>query len=93
MAVIVAALLHRMEAAIVNVPDPDKVILFGSRGRGDAGAHSDVDLVVIEAEPFGVGRDRRGEATRLWRAVGNVCRLFTPQECVNHLVVAGYDRY
>jgi len=29
----------------------------------------------------------------LWRAVGNVCRLFTPQECMNHLVVAGYDHH
>jgi len=29
----------------------------------------------------------------LWRAVGNVFRLFTPQECVNHLVTVGYDRY
>jgi len=27
-----------------------------------------------------------------WKAVGDVCRLFTPQECMNHLMAAGYDR-
>lgn len=27
--------------------DPEKIILFGSRSRGDAAAHSDVDLLVI----------------------------------------------
>jgi len=29
----------------------------------------------------------------LWRAVGNVCRPFTPQECMNRLAAAGYDRH
>jgi len=29
----------------------------------------------------------------LWKAVGNVCRLFTPRECMNHLVATGYDRH
>jgi transposase len=27
----------------------------------------------------------------LWRAVGNVCSLFTPDECYNFFVAAGYD--
>ena len=63
------ALLERMVTAIVDEVDPEQVILFGSRARGDAGTHSDVDLVVVEAEPFGPGRDRRAEAVRLWRAL------------------------
>ena len=63
------ALLHRMVKAIVDEVDPEQVILFGSRARGDATADSDVDLVVVEAVPFGDGRDRRAEATRLWRAL------------------------
>lgn len=37
--------------------------------RRDAAADSDVDLVVVEAQPFGTGRDRRTEAVRLWRAL------------------------
>lgn len=63
------ALLQQMTDAIVDVADPEQVILFGSHARGDAEADSDVDLVVVEAEPFGPGRDRRAEAVRLWRAL------------------------
>ena len=62
-------MLQRMTAAIVEAADPEQVILFGSRARGDAGPDSDVDLVVVEAEPFGPGRDRGVEETRLWRAL------------------------
>ena len=62
-------LLQRMTTAIVEVVDPEQVILFGSHARGAAGTDSDIDLVVIEAEPFGPGRDRGAEETRLWRAL------------------------
>ncbi len=58
-----------MVRAIVDEVDPEKVVLFGSRGRGDAGADSDVDLLVIEAEPFGPGRSKHREMLRLNRAV------------------------
>ena len=63
------ALLRRMVATIVNEVDPEQVILFGSHARGDAGADSDVDLIVVESTPFGEGRDRGAEETRLWRAL------------------------
>lgn len=63
------ALLQRMVARIVKEADPDQVILFGSHARGSPAAGSDVDLVVIEAAPFGEDRDRRAEAVRLWRAL------------------------
>ena len=62
-------LLQRIVDTIVREVDPDQVILFGSRARGNAAADSDVDLVVIEAAPFGEERDRRAEAVRLWRAL------------------------
>ena len=62
-------LLQQMTASIVEVADPEQVILFGSHARGDAGTDSDSDLVVVEAEPFGPGRDRGAEETRLWRAL------------------------
>ena len=45
------------------------MILFGSRARGDAREDSDVDLVVVEAEPFGKTRSRRLEAARVYEAV------------------------
>ena len=63
------ALLQKMVNTIVDEVDPEQVILFGSRARGDAAADSDVDFVVVEAAPFGDGRDRRAETTRLWRAL------------------------
>ena len=61
-------LLDGMVRAIVAEADPERVILFGSRARGEAHDRSDVDLVVVEAEPFGAGRSRVEEATRLYRA-------------------------
>ena len=63
------ALLQRMTATVVETVDPERVILFGSRARGDAETDSDVDLVVVEAEPFGPGRDRGAEETRIWRTL------------------------
>lgn len=26
----------------------------------------------------------------LWKAIGNICSLFTPEECSNYLTAAGY---
>lgn len=62
-------MFQRMTRAIVDEADPEQVILFGSRGRGDARDDSDVDLIVVEAEPFGPGRDRVKEMARLYRAL------------------------
>lgn len=62
-------LLDRMVRAIVDEVDPEQVILFGSRARGDARDDSDVDLIVVEAEPFGPQRPRHPEMTRLYHAV------------------------
>ncbi|MBA3424615.1 MAG: nucleotidyltransferase domain-containing protein [Rubrobacter sp.] len=42
---------------IVERFDPVRVILFGSRARGDAGPHSDVDLLVVM--PDGIDDERR----------------------------------
>ena len=63
------ALLDQMVQAIVAEVDPEQVILFGSRARGDAREDSDVDLVVVEAEPFGPERSRRQELVRLYHAL------------------------
>lgn len=66
------SLLSDMVQAIVAEVDPEQVILFGSRARGDAREDSDVDLVVVESAPFGKGRSRRREAVRLWRALSGL---------------------
>ena len=62
-------LIGEIVQAIVNEVDPERVILFGSRGRGDERQDSDVDLVVVEAEPFGPNRSRHKEMVRLYHAV------------------------
>ena len=63
------ALLGRMVQAIVDEVDPVQVILFGSRARGDEHESSDIDLIVVEAEPFGPGRSRHKELVRLYHAL------------------------
>jgi uncharacterized protein len=39
--------IGRMVKRIVKEFDPEQIILFGSRARGDAGPDSDVDLLVV----------------------------------------------
>lgn len=43
----VATVIEEMVARIVRQFDPEKIILFGSHARGDAGKWSDVDLLVV----------------------------------------------
>jgi predicted nucleotidyltransferase len=40
-------LLQAMTDTIVNAVAPEEVFLFGSAARGDAGAHSDLDFLII----------------------------------------------
>ena len=63
------ALLGEMAQTIVDEVRPERVILFGSHARGGAGPDSDVDLLVIEREPFGPGRSRRREIARIRTAL------------------------
>jgi len=58
--------LERMVEAIVREVDPEEIYLFGSYARGEARAHSDVDLLVIEREPFTEGGRRWRHLSRLY---------------------------
>ena len=40
--------LREIVRRLVEAVDPDRIILFGSRARGDAGPDSDVDLLIIK---------------------------------------------
>jgi len=64
-------MLREMTAVVVQEVQPEAIVLFGSQATGDARGDSDVDLLVIETEPFGAQRDRRKEMTRLWRALAH----------------------
>jgi predicted nucleotidyltransferase len=58
-----------MVEVIVREADPETIILFGSRARGEARPDSDVDLLVVEKMPFSARRSRRKEIYRLTSAL------------------------
>ena len=41
-------ILDNIIRRIVEVADPEKIILFGSAARGDMNRHSDVDLLIVK---------------------------------------------
>ena len=61
--------LQKMVEVIVREVDPQTVILFGSHARGDARPDSDVDLMIVEQQPFSALRSRRAEYSRLSMAL------------------------
>lgn len=71
MAQLTDELLQQMVDAIIDEVDPEQVILFGSRARGDSMEESDVDLVVLESSPFEEGRSRHAEEVRLYNALSD----------------------
>ncbi len=60
--------LQEIVRRIVAAAQPSRVLLFGSYGRGDADAGSDLDLMVIKPEVS----DPYSEMIRLQEAVGNI---------------------
>ena len=61
-ATVSAEILGEIVRRIVATADPEEIILFGSAARGETGAHSDLDLLVVEA-----GVHRRRLAQRIYR--------------------------
>jgi predicted nucleotidyltransferase len=57
--------IDEMAQRIVREVDPQRILLLGSWARGEAREDSDVDLLVVEREPFGEQRSRRQEAARI----------------------------
>lgn len=57
--------IDRTVQALVAAAQPRRIVLFGSHARGDAGADSDLDLLVVEDKVI----DRAGEMVRLRRAL------------------------
>ena len=63
--------LEQMIQVIVNAVNPEQIILFGSQARAASRQGSDIDLLIIESDPFGEKRSRRKEMARLWRALAS----------------------
>ena len=79
-------MLDRMVETIVQQVNPERIMLFGSRARGDAGPDSDVDLLIVEPEPFGRGRSRRRELAR-------IRRMLAPFRVPKDILVYGADEF
>ena len=52
-------------ARIVEAAHPQRIVLFGSAARGEAGRHSDIDLLVVAPE----GAHRRKTAQAIYRGL------------------------
>ncbi len=75
------AVLAEIVRCLVEAIDPDRIILFGSRARGDHRPDSDVDLMVVKTSNEPPGR----RDVRAYRALSNLpipkdLIWYTPQE-------------
>ena len=46
------AIVQEIVRRVVEVADPDRIILFGSGARGDMGPYSDLDFLVIKSGEY-----------------------------------------
>jgi len=66
---------------LVEAVDPDRIILFGSRARGDARPDSDVDLLVVKDSQEGLGpRIVRAHSALMETGIPADVLWYTPQE-------------
>ena len=65
-------LVEEIVRRIVEVADPDRIILFGSGARGDMGKHSDLDFLVIKSGDYRQ-REIQGALYGSIRGVGYPC--------------------
>ena len=62
------ATVAEMVRRIADQFSPERILLFGSRARGEAGTHSDVDLLIVMPD----GTDRFEAAVDMGLAVGDM---------------------
>ncbi len=62
------SLVQEIVRRIRSVAAPDKIVLFGSAAAGTMTRDSDIDLLVVEADPG----DPREEYVRIRRALGRL---------------------
>jgi predicted nucleotidyltransferase len=65
-------IFQQITDCIVKEVKPARIILFGSAARGQQHEDSDVDLLVIEDEPFGAARSRFRETALINRALAGI---------------------
>lgn len=57
--------IKQLTKIIINNYKPDKIILFGSRARGDARPDSDIDILVVSDKEKNLPRYKRGLHVRV----------------------------
>jgi predicted nucleotidyltransferase len=57
--------VERIKDIIIREYQPDKIILFGSRARGDFAPDSDIDILVVSDREKDLPRYKRGLQVRL----------------------------
>jgi predicted nucleotidyltransferase len=77
-------LLNEIIRRIVEVAQPEKIILFGSAARGEAGPESDIDLLIIKSNVH-----RRRLAMDLYEALAGIDQpvdliVATPEDIVRY---------
>ena len=74
----VKAFAKRLQADLA----PERVILFGSRARGDDWKRSDYDFIIVSEQFEGMHwLDRISRVVRLWESLSDIDALpYTPQE-------------
>jgi uncharacterized protein len=76
----IAQILDEVVRRVVEVADPDAIVLFGSAARDGMGPHSDIDLLVIKE-----GAHRRQLAQAIYRNLMGLGRavdivVLTPED-------------
>jgi uncharacterized protein len=61
--------LQQLTAVIVRKCQPFRIVLFGSQARGNANDDSDIDLLVIDSQPFSRTRSRRRAIAEIRRSL------------------------
>lgn len=74
------AILADVIKRIVEVADPEKIVLFGSAARGTMGPDSDLDLLVIKRGRFKRDRVTRDIYRNLSGDIGVDALVVTPEE-------------
>ena len=94
--------MDRIESYVIDALrgyDPERIIIFGSRARGDARRHSDVDLLIVKDDPrrpveriWDVQTRLYDEARRdEWRDLGPFdTYVFTPSEVADGVALGDW---
>ena len=69
MIVVTEEILDEMVDTLLQEIAPEQIYLFGSRACGNARPDSDIDLLIVESEPFRTNRSPAAKLARIRRAL------------------------